>query len=131
MTREQIEQIGALLDGTDIIRLDLTGPQGHWRISHVEGQTHIAFVSSEERVAVKAPHAGVFLTSHPLRNSPLLAQADQVTKGQVMGLLQVGPLLQPILAPCSGLVMSAAVLEGTLVGYGTILFELQAETDRS
>ena len=131
MTRDQIEQMAVLLEGTDIARLDLTGPQGHWRISHTEGQTHIAFFSLEERVAVKAPHAGVFLSSHPLRKSPLLAQADQVAKGQVMGLLQVGPLLQPILAPCSGSVMSVAVLEGTLVGYGTVLFELQAETSGS
>ena len=128
MTREQMELIAAKLAGTDITRLDLSGPEGQWLIVNEAGQTRISFVSAQDRVTVKAPHAGVLLTTHPLRSTPLVRSGDQIKKGQVIALLQAGPLLQSIVAPCAGTVLSMPAPEGELVGYGTTLFELQAET---
>jgi acetyl-CoA carboxylase biotin carboxyl carrier protein len=127
MTREQIEQIAALLSGTDIGRLELTGPQGQWRINHDAGEIRIDFIPAKDRMTVTAPHAGVFLVSHPLRNAPLVTQSERVNQGQVIGLLQAGPLLKPVLSPCTGSVISIAVADGALVGFGTVLVELHAE----
>jgi biotin carboxyl carrier protein len=128
MTREQIEQIAALLVGTDIACLELAGPQGQWRITHEAGQTRISFVADADRITVTALHAGVFLTCHPLRNNPLIMPTDQVKQGQVIGLLKAGPLLKPVVAPCDGALIATTVCDGALVGYGTQLFELQAGT---
>ena len=128
MTRAQMEEIALQLAGTDIARLDLSGPEGQWLIVNEAGQTRISFVSAQDRVTVKAPRAGLLLTTHPLRSTPLVRSGDSVKKGQVIALLQAGPLLQSIIAPCAGTVLSMPVPEGALVGYGTALFELQAET---
>ena len=125
MTREEIGQIAALLVGTDIARLELTGPQGQWCISHEAGQTHISFVADADRVTVTAAHAGVFLTHHPLRSHALVTQSEQIKQGQVLGLLQAGPLLKTIVAPCDGVVRATIASDGALVGYGTRLFDLQ------
>jgi acetyl-CoA carboxylase biotin carboxyl carrier protein len=123
-----MELIAAQLAGTNITRLDLSGPEGQWLIVTEAGQTRISFVSAQDRVTVKAPHAGVLLTTHPLRSTSLVRSGDQVKKGQVIALLQAGPLLQSIVAPCTGTVLSMPAPEGALVGYGTTLFVLEAET---
>jgi acetyl-CoA carboxylase biotin carboxyl carrier protein len=77
-------------------------------------------------VAVIAQGAGVFLAGHPARPSPLVAAGDRVQQGDVIGLLQVGQLLAPVVAPASGSVVRVLVATGSPVDDGTRLVEIQA-----
>ena len=67
---------------------------------------------------------GVFLHRHPLRADDLAPACSAVTAGQVLGLLQTGPLLQPVRAPSDGVLLEALVPHAATVGYGTPLFAL-------
>jgi acetyl-CoA carboxylase biotin carboxyl carrier protein len=50
-----------------------------------------------------------------------------VAAGQAIALLQVGALLVPVVAPLGGLILDAAVENGTLVGYGDRLLDLMPQ----
>jgi acetyl-CoA carboxylase biotin carboxyl carrier protein len=54
----------------------------------------------------------------------LVSPGAEVTTGAIIGLLQIGVLLIPVVAPCAGQVAEHLVAEGTRVGYGTRLIAL-------
>jgi acetyl-CoA carboxylase biotin carboxyl carrier protein len=56
----------------------------------------------------------------------LVSEGAVVEKGAVIGLLQVGVLLIPVVAPCDGRVVGHLVAEGAIAGYGTRLVALTA-----
>ena len=139
MNADQIQQIAAWLSATDIGRLELTGPGQTLVLGHdgdavtVAGQAtpHEASVPPQtptQTLTVRAPSVGVFLHRHPLRQEALAAPGTAVQAGQVLGLLQIGPLLLPVLAPSDATVHDVLTAHGTTVGYGTPLLALLAAT---
>ncbi len=70
--------------------------------------------------------AGIFLAGHPMRPLPLVCAGSVVRQGDLVGLLQIGHLLAPVVAPVSGTVTRTLVTSKSLVGYGTGLVEIQA-----
>ncbi|MCA0244123.1 MAG: acetyl-CoA carboxylase biotin carboxyl carrier protein subunit [Proteobacteria bacterium] len=79
----------------------------------------------EAPLIVSAPSVGVFLHRHPLRADDLAAPGTAVAAGQVLGLLQIGPLLLPVAAPAAALLQDRLAPHGAAVGYGTPLAALQ------
>jgi acetyl-CoA carboxylase biotin carboxyl carrier protein len=75
-------------------------------------------------LTVAAPGVGVFLRRHPLRTDDLVVPGSAVAAGQVLGLLQIGPLLRPVLAPADAIVKNLLAPHGAPVGYGTPLATL-------
>ncbi|WP_432727455.1 biotin/lipoyl-containing protein [Variovorax sp. W6] len=55
---------------------------------------------------------------------PLARIGARVEAGQAVGLMKIGPLLLPVVAPQAGIVDGIRVADGTAVGYGTPLLEL-------
>jgi acetyl-CoA carboxylase biotin carboxyl carrier protein len=78
----------------------------------------------EAGTRVKASFAGVLLTAHPMRSAPFAAIGAYVREGDVLGLLRVGELCLPVLAPSDGVVAGWLVEAGSIVGYGTALLVL-------
>ncbi len=78
---------------------------------------------NEQAVSVAAKSAGVFLTTHPARSTPLVNEGAHVKVGDVVGLLQIAQLCVPVVASADGVVMKMLVAHGTTVGYGTRLLE--------
>ncbi|WP_321893027.1 acetyl-CoA carboxylase biotin carboxyl carrier protein [Paraburkholderia tropica] len=75
-------------------------------------------------IKVSASSAGIFLTMHPARSTPLVEAGAQVKPGDVVGLLQIAQLCVPVLAPIDGVVTQTLAAHGATVGYGTPLLEL-------
>jgi len=75
-------------------------------------------------VQVKAPSVGTYLHSHPSAPAALASVGQRVNPGQVIGLLNIGPLLLPVTAPQTGIVDAIHVANGAAVGYGTVLIDL-------
>jgi len=130
----QIEQIAAWLAATDIGLLELRGPGQMLLLRHDGAGVEVVDVVQTDGAAapaapvlhtVNAPSVGVFLHRHPLREDTLAAPGSAVRAGQALGLLQVGLLLLPVLAPADATVLELLVAHGTVVGYGTQLFALQ------
>lgn len=75
-------------------------------------------------VNVNASSAGIFLTTHPARATPLVEAGAHVKPGDIVGLLQIAQLCVPVLAPVNGVVTRTLAAHGATVGYGTPLLEL-------
>jgi acetyl-CoA carboxylase biotin carboxyl carrier protein len=114
------------LDGTDIDRLELSGPDGTLTLARA-GVAALQAPASGEGAAsidIRAPSLGVFLDRHPLAACPFVAIGDEVTQGDLLACLQVGALLMPVRAPGAGIVAARLAEPGALIGYGTPLFSL-------
>jgi len=134
MACDSIRQMSAWLADSDIDLLELRGPGVLLRL-HRDG----AVVDIEPRAAathatrpqqalgqtVSAPSVGVFLAAHPLQTTALARPGVRVRLGEPIGLLQIGALLLPVCAPANATVGAVLVASGTLVGYGTPLFDLE------
>jgi len=75
-------------------------------------------------VAAAAPCAGIFLDRHPAGGDSVAQCGAQVGAGDLVGLLQIGLLLVPVVAPVAGTVGRVWVAPGTLAGYGTSLVDI-------
>lgn len=132
-TAGQLQQLATWLAGTDIALLELRTPEGTVRLGRRNGAALGEIVpldagddDAEPAPAVAAASSvGIFRHSHPLHAAPLVRIGEHVPAGQLLGLLQIGPLLLPVDAPMAGLVAAVLVAAGHTVGYGTALVELQ------
>ena len=72
---------------------------------------------------VKAPIAGLFRDRHPAAEaSPLSGEGRALEAGAIVGFVEVGPVLLPVVAPEAAVVAEVLARTGDLVGYGdTIL----------
>lgn len=75
--------------------------------------------AEDNSVIAKADVAGYFLAAHPWRDKPFVAPGQPVEAGAIVGLVKVGLLYAPIVAPATGTVDAVIAETGTLVGYGT------------
>lgn len=110
------DRLAALLAGTGVTSLELSGPQGHLRLDNTRASADLH---------IEAPGPGRFLHAHPITGTPLAPDGALVEEGSVIGLLQVGVLLMPLLAPCAGRICAHLAANGALVGYGMALIALR------
>jgi acetyl-CoA carboxylase biotin carboxyl carrier protein len=107
MTNDQAAVVAGWLAATDISLLELSGPDGQWQIRNEGGKTTLTITSTRPALAVSAPHAGVFLTHHPLQKHPVVEPET------------------PVVAPQNGVFVNYSSADRSLVGYATPLFELR------
>lgn len=67
---------------------------------------------------------GVLLPSHPRRSQSALRPGDEVAAGAIVGFLQSGSTLVPVIAGTSGRVMAVIAEPGSLLGYGAPVLTL-------
>ena len=129
MRIEDVRQLSAWLQATDIDMLDLQGPGERLCLRRNGGKIEVvpAVVREPFRplTVVRAESVGVFLHEHPQRGEPLATSGARVRAGQALGLLQIGALLLPVSAPHGGTIEAMLVVQGNAVGYGTPLIELR------
>jgi acetyl-CoA carboxylase biotin carboxyl carrier protein len=133
-------QIAGWLADTDIELAEISGAGWQVRLLRETGyQPEPAHESGDEplqanrlteapsgQVIVKATVVGVFLDHHPLRGAPLAPIGAHVRRGDVIGLLRLGIVLAPVMAPVDGVVAGHLVPSGTLAGFGTALVHIHA-----
>ena len=128
MRIDDVRQLSAWLEATDIDMLELQGPGERLCLRRNGNRIEVASAGDEESAGpltvVKAESVGVFLDRHPQRGEPLATSGARVRAGQALGLLQIGALLLPVTAPHDGTALATLVAPGTAVGYGTPLIEL-------
>ncbi len=138
MDIEHIRQICTWLAATDITEFELQGPGVRLALrterpmpSQISAQPVPAAASAAAAPAVaasqevvRAGSVGVFRSQHPQQAAPLATVGMAVRASQPVGLLQIGPLLLPVLAPCEAVVQDMPVPDGTVVGWGTPLVVL-------
>lgn len=136
MQTQDIRQLAEWLAATDIDLLELRGPNLQIEI-HRDGagataEQQVAPAAAQAATPAEAPAAvsvratsvGVWLDRIPGRSTPLCAPGSAVFTGALLGLLQVGPLLLPVRAPCNGWHGNWLATPGSTVGYGTPLMDI-------
>ncbi len=126
------DQIAVWLAGTDIEYAEISGPG--WQVWMLRETGYLPQQGWEanpanaraQSVTVAATVAGIFLDRHPLRSAPLAMSGARVRQGDTVGLLQLGAVLAPVVAPADGIVTSVLARPGELVGYGTALVQIDA-----
>lgn len=129
MTPEDVRQIAAWLEASGLDQLELITPQMRLRLQ-LGGDPASAPVEDDAppqsptaAPCLEARGTGVFLPAHPWRDTPLVQPGQQVRAGEIVGLLRVGSLLQPVTAVADGIVGRQIATPGAMVGFGTPLME--------
>ena len=106
MNAADTARIAAWLAATDIAELELRGPDVHLRLSGI---------------IVTAPSVGIFLHCHPLHDTPLAPPGTVLRAGHSLGLLRIGALLLPVVAPAPGIMGGLLAPDAAVVSFGTRL----------
>jgi len=78
-----------------------------------------AAAGPDHSVIAKADVAGHFLAAHPWRDKPFVAPGQRIEAGAIVGLVKIGLLYAPVIAPAAGTVDAVIAETGAMVGYGT------------
>jgi acetyl-CoA carboxylase biotin carboxyl carrier protein len=133
MSFDQLRDLTAWMNDAGIDEFELIGPSFHLRLggSPLQKRDVQAFAQHHDAApasrtpcqVVTAPTVGLFLHRHPLHATMLAPEGMQVRAGQALGLLRIGPLLVPVIAPGDGIAGAMLVAHETVVGFGTGLVE--------
>ena len=138
MKISDIPQVASWLSEAGIATYELTGPdyriclrrsvkaRSRRGLSVSLGQDSAGPARGQSDAVVASPGVGVFLRAHPVQEPALVEPNDPVEAGQPLGLLQVGPILLPVLCPRDGVVASIIAPDHSLVGYGDPLVVLMS-----
>lgn len=129
---DHVDRLCARLAETNIGLLELKSPTTTLRLVQDGAAAAIQSLDAAEAtrprqpaLVVRAPGPGIFLDRHPLREDATAPVGAEIVAEAPLGFLQVGPLLMPVLAPLTATATDVLVRPGTVVGYGTPLFNLQ------
>lgn len=75
-------------------------------------------------VIVAAGVAGTFVIQHPQHTGPIVSVGEPVRAGDVVALIQIGPIYAPVIASTDGTLAKILTAPQTRVGFGTPLFEI-------
>ncbi|MBP1860348.1 acetyl-CoA carboxylase [Rhizobium herbae] len=92
-------------------------------VPQVDASQHSS--AATHAISVAAPTAGLFCSAHPASVAPPLELPREVVPGEMLGFIRVGPILLPVKASGTGILMRSLAGDGSLVGYGEPLFEIE------
>lgn len=135
MRISDIAEIASWLSAAGIATCELTGPDYRvclQRSGQAPPTAPVVAASgcdgtlphNERPDLITSPGVGLFLHAHPVHETTLVGPNEPVSAGQPLGLLQVGPILLPIVSPRDGIVATILAPDGSLVGYGDPLVAL-------
>ncbi|WP_192246588.1 biotin attachment protein [Mesorhizobium silamurunense] len=130
MTVEEIEKLAAWCAAAGVSEIELAETgfslRLHIQSGNAEPGAMVAEAAKAEAVfkGVRAPGVGIFRLVHPTTGHPVVETGRSVRKGETVGVLQIGACLKAIVTPADGALGAALVEDGTVVGYGTPLYEL-------
>ncbi|MGY4802421.1 hypothetical protein [Teichococcus aerofrigidensis] len=126
----------ALMRATGVTELELAEGDTALRLSLPARPLAGAVPEATPRAApaVETVHAvafGILLLRHPAetRDPPAAGDGgagagDTVARGDILAYLAVGPLLQPVVAPCDGAIEAVRGRDGEIAGFGAPLFDI-------
>lgn len=136
MELNEIRQLAGWLEASGMTSLEVGRPGESLHLTAGSGRGRAAgaaaspcgppdSVAGPSSDGALAASAGVFLRAHPMRGRPCASAGDSVKQGAVVGLLRIGALITPVLAPVEGTVAEPIAADGAVVGYGTPLVAIE------
>lgn len=128
-----IERLAQILERSGVDAIEIEEPGVSLKLvvdttaRTVESPTLAAAASpsGDNSVMAKADVAGHFLATHPWRDQPFVAPGQCIEAGAIVGLVRIGLLYAPIVAPAAGIVDAVVAETGATVGYGTPIVRIR------
>lgn len=129
MTLDDISKVLARLERTDVTECEIQAGVQSFRVKFARGSEPVSagfpVAAQEDRttttppssVAIVAPAAGHFRSTHPLSASNI-TDGMAVRRGDAIGYIEVDSVFCAVTAPGSGCLQSFSVEEGQLTGFG-------------
>lgn len=76
-------------------------------------------------VEIKAPLVGTFYQAPGPDDQPYVKVGQQVKKGDVVGIIEAMKLMNEVVAPQDGVILSIDATDGNMVQYGQVLFTMK------
>ncbi|MCJ7995019.1 acetyl-CoA carboxylase [Rhizobium cremeum] len=128
MSDAWLEAVLRLLERYDIAEFEYEDETrhiiaGNGRISEATPARPAETLPLPAPIEIGSPHIGIFRSAHPVSPQPV-ELPRHVREGEIIGFLQIGMLLRPVLAPRDGILTERLIEDGTLADYGRPLFLL-------
>lgn len=81
--------------------------------------------SAGDAVEIKAPLVGTFYQAPGPDEQPYVKVGQQVKKGDVVGIIEAMKLMNEVVAPQDGVILSINATDGNMVQYGQVLFTMK------
>ena len=81
--------------------------------------------SDGETVEIKAPLVGTFYQAPGPDDQPYVKVGQQIKKGDVVGIIEAMKLMNEVIAPQDGVILSIDATDGNMVQYGQVLFTMK------
>ena len=130
MNTHQIRQLIQWMSAAQLSELVLTYPSGSLRLTCIAGakasvsEVPEPLAPPSPRTFITSPDAGVFQSTHTLRQHPEVSEGAFITTGTLVGYLHIGHHYHPVRAPQEGVISAPLCSDGQRVEYDTPLFEL-------
>lgn len=121
---ETIAFLAAALEAAGVDGIEIDQRARRVRIIVERGAPHQSSRTAQSSVAT-APIAGIFCRDHPATIAPPFELPREVVSGDMLGFVRVGPVVLPVRASETGVLTRFAAEDGSLVGYGDPLFEIE------
>lgn len=130
----EIEQLVRWLEEADLDSIEIEGPELSLRLrlqreagpaSAGEPSASLEPPQGDATEIVTAQGPGQFQDRHPAREKPFVRAGDSVRSGDILALVQTGPVYAPVTAPRDGRVEQILAVAGDLVGFGSPLFRIR------
>ena len=81
--------------------------------------------SAGDAIQIKAPLVGTFYQAPGPDDQPYVKVGQQVKKGDVVGIIEAMKLMNEVVAPQDGVILSIDATDGNMVQYGQVLFAMK------
>ena len=80
--------------------------------------------NASDCIQVKAPLAGIFYRSPSPEEKPFVMIGDEVTAGQVLGIIEAMKMMNELTAPVDGIIEAVHGTDGQMMDYDAPLFSI-------
>ena len=81
--------------------------------------------SAGDAIQIKAPLVGTFYQAPGPDEQPSVKVGQQVKKGDVVGIIEAMKVMNEVVAPQDGFILSIDATDGNMVQYGQVLFTMK------
>ncbi len=116
-----------ITEGSKIVRLErnIQMPAGTAQATPDKTVVQVKEETPADYVSIKSPIVGVFYVAPAENADPYVAAGSEVKKGQTLCIIEAMKLMNEITAERAGTIRQVCAVNGQVVEYGTVLFELE------
>ena len=107
----------------------IAAPSGLNNVAAGNTQTQAEQVTDNESagddIQIKAPLVGTFYQAPGPDEQPYVKVGQQVKKGDVVGIIEAMKLMNEVVVPQDGVILSIDATDGNMVQYGQVLFTMK------